>query len=155
MVLGYALAAALAGLLIVGLSFRVRRNLDLPGVESFILFSLAIALWCLAASFEVISPSLSQRVLWSKAQYLGITLLPVFWLMFTIQYTRIMRLRAPFYLLFMVPLATLILAWSNELHGLIWSRVSPALDGSAMAAVFEHGTWFWQVHVPYSGSHNE
>ncbi len=150
MVLGYALAAALAGLLIVALSFRVRRNLDLPGVESFILFSLAITLWCLAASFEAISPSLSQRVLWSKAQYLGITLLPVFWLMFTVQYTRIMRLRAPFYLLFMVPLAMLILAWSNELHGLIWSRVSPALDGSAMAAVFEHGIWFWQVHVPYS-----
>src|SRR6185369_11775368 len=48
-----------------------------------------------------------------------------------------------------IPLTTLVLVWSNELHGLIWSHLE--LESRLGLSLWKatYGPWFW-VHSAYS-----
>jgi hypothetical protein len=67
----------------------------------------------------------------STYEYIGIATLPVAWLAFALQYTgreAHMTVRSAT-LLSALPLVTLLLAWTNEAHGLIWSSTGLDEDG--------------------------
>ncbi len=76
--------------------------------------------------------------------------MPISWLAFALQYTDREGQLTPrnLALLSALPLVTLLLAWTNEAHGLIWSsRLSEG--GPFPALEVDHGAWFW-VHWSYS-----
>ncbi len=62
-------------------------------------------------------------------QYLGIVCVPPLWLSLTVQYTgrEHWLSRRNLALLAIIPLLTLALVWTNEMHGLIWKQVGQAL----------------------------
>lgn len=92
-----------------------------------------------------------SKLFWAKMGYLGIVTVPVAWFIFALQYTnRAGGLARRWLLMFcIIPLITLLLVFTNEAHGLIWSEVG--MDSSGVIPVLDtiHGAWFW-VHSAYS-----
>jgi hypothetical protein len=87
----------------------------------------------------------------AKVEYLGIATVPISWLAFALQYTDREGQLTPrnLALLSALPLVTLLLAWTNEAHGLIWSSTRLSEGGPFPALEVDHGAWFW-VHWSYS-----
>ena len=97
-----------------------------------VLLLLACAEWAMAYALELGTVGAAGKVLWGKMQYVGITIVPTAWLVFVLLYTGRDRwlTRRSQVLLSIVPVITLLLAFTNEAHGLIWSRVELVSDGT-------------------------
>ena len=114
-------------------------------------FSLCITVWSAIAGLYVMFADLKQQIIWAKVQYLGIAPITILWALFVVRYTDtfriLLRLR---YWLFLVPLLTLGVVWTNDFHKLIWSNIYFDTSNSFPIAIFEHGWYYDYVHVPYS-----
>jgi len=112
---------------------------------------LAVAEWSLGYALELGSAGLPDKVFWAKVQYVGIVAVPVAWSVLALQYTGREKwlARRNLILLAIVPLVTLLLAWTNEAHGLIWSDTRLATSGSFSVLDLTYGAWFW-VNIAYS-----
>lgn len=127
------------------------RSRPARGATLLALFMIAATEWALSYALELGSLGLAPKVFWSKVQYLGITATAPLLLLFVLQYTANNRWLTGWAWAFLaiLPAATLILAWSNELHGLIWAEVSLQTDGRFPMLVLEHGPFFY-IFVVYS-----
>lgn len=144
-----ALAGAL-GILSSGLLWK--RRLSKGSIPLALLFG-SISIWSLAYSFEVIFTNYATKVFWLKFEYFGVVILPVFWLLFCLRYADIHKPKIfRFFLIFsIIPVITLVLAWTNSYHHLIWHRVSLIDIYGLKILQLDYGAWFW-VHVLYSHS---
>lgn len=98
-----------------------------------------------AYTLEINSPSLAVALSWLKVEYLGVTFVPVFWFIFARAFVRGSKPmgRLQFALLVLVPLATVILMWTNEGHGLI-ARSFHLRSGTSLSVLeAEKGPWYW------------
>ncbi len=103
---------------------RTRRGV--PGGVAFGWMMLAIALWSFTSGIHTLIDDRDARIVIAKLQYLGVAPIGVLWLLFTTQYSRIAwpAERVLRLLVWTVPIATLLLAWTNEQHGLYWSSIT-------------------------------
>lgn len=125
----------------------------LPGSATAVVLLLAAAEWMFCAALGHAGDTLPAKVLWDKLQYVGIVIVPTAWLVYTLQYadrTKWLRRKA-FALLSIAPLGTVLLVFTNEVHGLIWKHV--ALDATGPFAVLNktYGLGFW-IFVIYAYS---
>ena len=99
----------------------------------------------MASGLESGATITSTKLFWSKVEYIGSSFAGVFWLSFALDYTGSRRWRQFPYvaLLWLFPLATVILTWTNDLHHLVWTGSHPASIGSYFILIYEHGPWFW------------
>jgi PAS domain S-box-containing protein len=146
-VLIYAVTVVLSA--IVG--FIVFKRHNLAGGKSLTLMMIAIMEWTITGAFELSAVSLESKIFWSKAAFFGITTAPVLFLLFVLEYNHVKYWlkRRNVILLFIIPLITLLLALTNEMHGLIWSGFSPGLPGSNIY-IYEHGVFWWITLTGYS-----
>ena len=120
-----------------------------PGATSFAGLMLAAALWAAGSALEYAAVDQATQILWAKIQYTGIVSTGVLWLLFCLDYTQV-EPRLPGWgvgLLWVIPLLTLGVVWTNELHGMLWSRVTPIAGTNRL--IFGHGSWFYII-VAYS-----
>lgn len=120
------------------------RHRDAAVSRVFTWMMLSMGLWSLLYGFEISSKSLPWIILWAKTEYLGIVTIPVFWLAFSLAYTGRENLLTPrnWLLLFIIPAITLIMVWTNEAHGLIWSETGTMKSGELILFDVEYGAWF-------------
>jgi hypothetical protein len=149
----YISALVFSVLIGVLLLFFLVRNRPAPGVRSLSFLILAAIVWSGAYALELLSPTLAAMTFWAKVQYFGIATLPLAWLSFAMKYTgdRDWLERPPWQqaLFGAVPLVTLMLVWTNELHGLVWQDLRLKDLGPIQIIGIEHGPWFW-VYIAYS-----
>jgi PAS domain S-box-containing protein len=121
------------------------------GATALVWLTLAVAAWTLTYTFELSSTDLPTKLFWAKCQYIGIVNAPPAWLAFTFQYTGQGRWLTPrrLALLLIIPATTLLLVWTNEQHGLIWSSTAIKQINSFSVLDLTHGAWFW-VHTAFS-----
>lgn len=133
------------------LAFHAWRRRPAPGFISFVALTISIGIWSASYAMELVSLSLSNKILWGKASYIGIVFTPIAWFIFSFQYTKKANWlsRRNLSLLLVVPFITLMLTWTNELHGLIWMSNELGKIGSLSVRVFTFGAWFW-IHAAYS-----
>ncbi len=145
-VLAYLLAGIIALILAVAVWFRKLQTGGLP----FCLLMVCLAVWSLASIPEAGALTVEAKIYWSKISYIGIVNMPVLWFLFASEYTRKGRWASgkSVFLLFIIPLITLLLVFTNEVHHLVWARVYIPSDGLNFA-VYERGNWFW-VNIVYS-----
>ena len=105
-----------------------------PGAVPLGLLALAAGVWQFGYAFELIGDDQDIKVLWAKLQYPGIAVIPTAWLAVALQYTGRGHwlTRRVLVLLAVMPLTTIILAWTNENHGLIWSDISIKSNNSLL-----------------------
>jgi len=120
----------------------IHRRAAAPGAPAFVWLMAAIALWCVTSAFHGLTPALTEKILWSKVQYLAIATVPPLWFAFLCEYVGATwaadrRIRIA---LAMMAVTTIALAMTNESHGLIWSAVEMTPGGEV---AYRHGPWFW------------
>jgi PAS domain S-box-containing protein len=145
------LTAALA----LALALYIVRRRSAPGAMALVVLTLAAAVWSAAYAFELAGPDLETKLSWTKIEYLGIVAVAPAWFVFASQYADRARWltdrRRNLALLAVVPTITLIVTWTNEAHGLIWSRTGLTTSGPLLLLDVDYGPWFW-VHSAYSYS---
>lgn len=139
--------AAGAAVLLAVYSWRLRQA---PGARALAALMIGAAIWSLADAIQMNALLLPDKVIWSKASYLGTVVVPVAWLAFAVAYTGRWPLsRLSLALLSLEPAATVLIAWTNEAHGLLWSSLSLDASGPFLRLAREYGSWFW-LHTTYS-----
>lgn len=108
------------------------------------LFMLSICIWALFSGVEAGSFGLNNKVFWSKMEYFGFVWASPLCFLFIMAYSNHWKWIKPYSIAIIVAISviTLVLAWTNESHGLIWSAFH---TGSARLnlIIYEHGTWFF------------
>jgi len=124
-----------------------------PMVKAFLFLMLAVAVWALATVMELGSVDLTYQVFWSKTRYFGIVTVPLAWMVFTLIYTGREKwlTRRNLSLLAVIPLVTLAIVWTNDIHHLVWRDIWMDTSGPFPMAAVVHGIWFW-VHTSFSYS---
>jgi diguanylate cyclase (GGDEF)-like protein len=112
---------------------------------------IATAIWSIFYTFELAAADFTISKYWLQAEYLGIVMVPVFWLLFCLRYSNIRRPDTQtFIILFsIIPLATLGFVLTNDLHQLLWAEISLISRYGINILALEYGSWFW-VHIFYS-----
>ncbi|MAU01097.1 MAG: hypothetical protein CL608_28460 [Anaerolineaceae bacterium] len=113
--------------------------------------ALTIAGWLVFNSLELAASSPEASVFWAKVSYTFITLTPVAWLAFALQYTGNVRWlqRDRFFIFFLVPVVVTLSAYTNELHQLLWREYIFTPVSIFLAFSVEHGPFFW-LHIVHS-----
>jgi signal transduction histidine kinase len=146
----YAALYILAIAILPILTYATWRRRVLPGARSFAIQLACMAWWACAALIEIGSPGVEAKIFWSQVAYLGIAFAPVFWLRFALDYVRPGTTdNRVWLLLFIVPVLTQVMVWTNDAHGLIWPDVTIVPGTNNMQVIYEHGAYFW-VYTAYS-----
>jgi signal transduction histidine kinase len=131
-------SAALA----IWVAMLVQRRPHARAAGPFLWLVAAIAWWCVAGAFHALAGTAASKVLWAKIQYVGIAGVGPLWLLFSTAYAGV-----PWFMstgrrvaLWTIPIATVLMAATNEWHRAVWPSVSVDAGG---VATYAHGWWFW------------
>jgi PAS domain S-box-containing protein len=94
------------------------------GVLTFALFGFSAAFFALREALIWASADLSWQYFWLRLGRPSAEAIPLLWLAFVVQYIGASLNRRRLTLLSVVPVAAGLLAWTNQVHHLIWSGVS-------------------------------
>ncbi len=143
--------SALAGILSLFTAIRLWKLRSASGAIPLALLFISIAVWSIGSVIESIFTSIDPKIIWIQLQYLGIALTTVFWLHFCLRYTNRQRpTTLTYYLIFSwIPLTTIILAFTNQFHNLIWVDLNLSVVREIFVLSQDYGIWFW-INVVYS-----
>ncbi|MBX3705636.1 MAG: diguanylate cyclase [Pseudomonadales bacterium] len=147
----WSIPSLVAIVLAVATLVRIRQSGPVPGARALTALGGCVVLWSLGQLIGSLTTSLELKILASKLQYPAIGLLPATWLMFATTYIRGRQAMAPLKLalLVAVPCVTVLLAWTNELHGMLWAAVTLRPTPGFVGLAIDYGPWF-RVHMVYS-----
>lgn len=112
------------------------------GSSSFVWLMVAVAEWSMMSAINLLTPTVDGKILWAKAQYLGIVSVGPLWLMFAAEYAGAAWIRRPLAVaaLWVLPVLTMVVVLARQ--ELVWPSVRLTPDGGAF---YEHGPWFWVI----------
>ncbi len=147
----YAIPEIVSAVVLLWLAIITWRRRATAGAIPFLVILLAAIEYSLGYVLQLGSPDLPAVLFWNNIEWLGVVLLPPAWLIFVLQYTGQTRwlTRRLIVLLAIIPLITLLLAWTNNLHGLVYSNARLDRSVPFSALVTTYGIWFW-VFVLYT-----
>jgi signal transduction histidine kinase len=121
-----------------------------PGAYTVIMMCITASFYALGYTLELSSANRAAIAFWLRVEYIGVTMAPVSMLILALSYTG--QLRTPSMMahgsIAAIPLMTLIFAWTNPLHGLIWKHIGITHMDGIVVADLERGPWYW-VHTTY------
>lgn len=128
-----------------------QRRAIAPRELPLVVLALACAVWSFGYALEIAGDNLSTMIFWGKIQYIGIVTVPLAWAIFANSHSDkgTWMTRRNVTLLSIVPFITLLLVFTNELHGLIWTDVRILTVGTFSALDVTYGFWFW-IYWVYS-----
>jgi PAS domain S-box-containing protein len=139
-------SAVISGL--VGVAAYQRRRVY--GANAMLAILGLLTWWSLSYGIENLSPSIQWHKVWASVHYPAIAFVPVAWLVFCIQYTYQQKSPSkPLFLLGIVPVVTVLVAWTNDMHGLLWQDRYIVNIAGMMVMRSEHGPYF-AFHALYS-----
>ncbi|WP_376791632.1 GAF domain-containing protein [Thermoflexus sp.] len=143
--------AVLGGILGVAgliLAYTGWRRVRTPEARSWALGLIAMAWWTLSESLVIASADPAWRIRWLRVQVLGVAGIGPWLLLGALQYSGmvpVVRLRH-WVAIFLIPALTVLLAFTNDLHHLVWSTLDVRPDGTLAIA---YGPWFW-IHTSFA-----
>ena len=127
--------------------YRQKNSETIP----LILLLLGVTEWVTAALMGLLDQDLSHNLLWAKIEYIGVVSVPVALLGYILHHTGLnqkLNLKHRIWLV-VIPVITLVLAWTNGKHGLIWSTYIPYLENGLVLSEKTYGPGFW-IYWVYS-----
>lgn len=149
----YALPLIIAAVISGWVVFYSLRYRGAPGAIALAVLALAIAEWSFAYALEIMGADLSTKLFWGKAEYLGIVITPLAWMVFTFNHAHPSRRLNYRIMSGLAAIATITfgLILTTESHGLIWNKITIEQGSGFSALGVSHGPWFW-VHIAYAYS---
>ena len=136
----------------LGVAQYLFRHRQVPSSVPLLALTIAATLWSLGYAMEFLVPGYETKLLWSKIVYIGVVSAPLAWVIFALRFygspewTNQVGYRI---LLGVLPAITLLMAWTNEHHGLLWREVYLQPIGPLFTVGVIHGPWFY-VHMAFS-----
>ena len=117
----------------------------------FSLLTLSVFLWCLGSAMEFFSVQMWAKIFWIKISYIGVATAAPLWFIVILEYAQHEKYLKPGYIgmLMVLPLVIILLAFTNDLHGLIWPTITPVSSAASSLLIYTHGLGFW-VNITYS-----
>jgi signal transduction histidine kinase len=129
--------------------FAWRKRHEMSWAIPFTIVVVAIAIWSVFYAFEIGATSLETKTLWAQFQYIGIALIPFGWFLLAMGYSgrEAWLTRRRVGTLLIIPVLTIFLAFTNELHGLHWSNIT--LNNAGPFTVFSgvYGPTWWMFFI--------
>lgn len=130
-----------SSLFLIGVAWRFRNT---PGGTGFIVMLCAHVLVTAGYLAELVSPSLSGKLMADDYQYLGGWLTPVAFFILSLEYTRTTRIRPDWWLMVAISLLLMMsLVYSNPLHGLVRSDERLLEGGLYDVLIYRFGPVAW------------
>jgi diguanylate cyclase (GGDEF)-like protein len=128
--------------LIVAVTAWNRRNTTSGRV--LILFMVSIAIWAFFSGIEAGTIDVDRKIFWSKMEYLGFVWASPLCFLFVLSFTNHWKwiTKPGIIAIAAISVITLVLAWTNETHGLVWSSFVKG-DPSLNILIYNHGSWFY------------
>ncbi len=152
MQVGYYTLSLFAGAIMAGAVAAIAWKRAVTSVgRSLAILMGSVFVWSLAAALEATAADMATKLLLSKIEYIGIATVPLLMFLFATRFLQSGRKLATALatILWVIPVITVVLAFTNERHHLIWTGFSPALNPSGHLLLYDHGTFFW-IHAGYS-----
>lgn len=133
--------------LIVGaIAWRYRET---PGARPLVALMLATSWWSLTYILALSRSELAIKMFAFKLMYPAIAVVSVAWLVFAINYTDRTRSlsRREIGGLLVIPGVTVVLFWTNEIHGLIWPSIDLVTRNSIVLMSSTRGPGFWMFAI--------
>ncbi len=148
--LAYVLLLLAGGVLMLLLASYAFQKAPNNGNHAFAWLCLSIAAYTIFYALEVVSPDFEKAMTWNRLQYIGITTLPALGVIFVIQFTGndVWLKTHRLILLFLIPLATLMLKYTDSMHGLIYRHVESEQMSGLTVLHITPGYWYW-VQLAY------
>ncbi|NEW85107.1 MAG: PAS domain-containing protein [Mariniphaga sp.] len=142
------LATALVSFIVAFLAWQRRL---VKGARELAVLMVAAGIGAFWLIFETAAPTVSEKIFWSKLEFIGGIPTPVLYLIFVLRFTGKDKYISPKYLLlfFIVPIITFALTITNEHHNLIWTGFSAISDQSNLMEYY-HGIGFWIGYIAYT-----
>jgi len=140
----YAIVQFLTAAISLVLIINVWKKHQTRGGMALLLLFMAVLWWAVSAGFEAAAIPQALKIRWSKILYIGSYFSPPLFLLFAFIYTNRKYSFTPLSLLvlFLIPAMMVAMAFSNDLHGLVWSGFRPGPEGTN-SLIYEHGVVFW------------
>lgn len=133
-----ALFGTVISLVVARLADRTMRP---PASFYLSLMSILIAWWCFTQWTSLLWINQDYRLFLAKLQYISVCFVPVFWLFTALSFSGYHTFVKRWRLLFcVIPGITLIMAFTNEFHHLIWQSFV-VVPGDVRLQI-EYGPWF-------------
>lgn len=146
----YVIGVALTTVLSLGVAFSALQQRDRPGGLALAFLMFAVAEWAGCYVLEANAVTIPLKVLWSQVAYIGTMATGPCVLHFAMAVTRPRRQLSLIHLalIWAIPAITVVLAFTNGSHHLIWDTLTFA-DDSHRILVYGRGPWFFVpvVHV--------
>ena len=142
----FSITLLIAGAVAIFVAILVWFRRSAPGSYTLMFFELAVALWAICDGIQVASYDMELRVSIAKFSYIGIYSAPTLYLMFVLTYTgrKEWLTKTRLTLLWLIPIAAVLLAYTNEFHHLIWTGFSWD-ENNPLILHFHHGPVFWVI----------
>jgi PAS domain S-box-containing protein len=138
----------IAAMITGGVSVYAFRHQHVKGATSFIFLLLSVTIWAFFQALEYAVTEPAAKILCAKFQYLGIATIGSTWYLFSIGYSRGKKWAGKYYaLLFILPALTILAAFTNEFHGLLWPKIEPVSSEAGSNLIYTHGPIFWAIFV--------
>ncbi|MCG8563846.1 MAG: ATP-binding protein [Desulfobacterales bacterium] len=134
-----------SGLVCAGVALYLAPHWQQKNARYLMLLMAATSIWVVGYAMEFFSPTLEQKLWWTRLEYLGTTWLGIFVLKLTLSITeknhRLSR-RACFFL-GLFPPTVMALVLTNDHHQLMWQGVELYTQGPIHNLNFHRGPAFW------------
>lgn len=143
--------APIIALAVIGVISYAQMRFPSRETRSLTWLMLATSGWLVANTLELAAPTEGATNFFSKATYIFVHMTPTAWLVFALRYTGQEKWLRPrnIALLLVIPATIVLLAWTNEVHRLIWQEVRFIPTGKMLAVSVRYGPAFW-VGAAYS-----
>ncbi|MDX9993395.1 MAG: histidine kinase N-terminal 7TM domain-containing protein [Anaerolineales bacterium] len=146
----FSLALFISAIVSAVVAVAVYKRRRVYGAKAMIAILGLLTLWSFSYGIENLSASLAWHKFWASVHYPAIAFVPVLWLVFSIQYTYQQKSPSKLLLLLgIIPIVTILIAWTNDLHGLLWQNRSMVNLSGLIVMRSEHGPYF-TFHALYS-----
>ncbi len=107
--------------------------------------------WTFWIMFETSALTTELKILWSQIAYIGAVSTPVLYFIFVFRFIGKEKYLKPKNLiaLFIIPAITLVMAFTNHWHQLLWSGYSP-ISAETNLMEYYHGLAFWFGYMAYN-----
>jgi PAS domain S-box-containing protein len=144
---GALLLAALVSLVVAAAAWQRR---GARGWRAMVAILLGAAQWALASALQLASASQQAQYFWYQARFIGTEVVALAFLAFALRYLgRPWPSRRTIVLLLVVPVASLILLYTNHWHWQFFTAISRVDLGSFSVLEAERGPLFW-LHTIYA-----
>ncbi len=124
---------------------------SIVGSTELALLSHCVSFSAFFLTFESSVTTQEGKVFWSQMSYITGVMVPVFYFMFARRFTDMIRLKDMKFgwFLFLFPIVSVFMAFTNDYHHLLWSGFSPINPKTNLMEYF-HGYWFWIGYAMYN-----